>query len=69
MKLEVGKAYVTENGSIVNIDYNTNDLGYDPHIQPFGGMIRGRGCAFYTESGIYNLNNPGSGLNIVSEVQ
>lgn len=68
MKIEVGKSYITENGSVARIKYNTDELGYDRHIQPFGGIIENRGSAFYSESGIYNLSNLDSGFNIVSEV-
>jgi len=62
MQLEINKNYVTENGSIVKIKIEDKNT-----LQPFGGVIIGRGSAFYTSNGIYNLNNINSGFNIVKE--
>lgn len=69
MKLEVGKKYLTKGGSVVKIYYNTDELGFMKHLQPFGGMIEGRGSAFYAENGIYNFNKPDSEFNIVEEIK
>lgn len=68
MNIEVGKTYVTDNGTVVKIYYNTDLMGHPKHIQPFGGVIEGRGAAFYCENGIYSLSNPKSGFNIKTEL-
>lgn len=63
MNLEVGKSYVTKNGSIAKITIEDKNT-----LQPFGGLIIGRGSAFFTSNGIYNLNNINSGFNIIKEI-
>lgn len=70
MTLEVGKTYITRNGSIATIKYNSNDMGFAMSTQPFGGTIDDRGVvrsAFFTESGVYNMAKPSSGYDIISE--
>ncbi|SMC46094.1 hypothetical protein [Pedobacter africanus] len=68
MKIEVGKSYVTKNGCIVHIKYNSNEMGFKYNVRPYGGIIEGRGSDFFTETGIYSLDNPNSGFDIEKEL-
>lgn len=71
MTIDVGKEYITENGSTVFIKYNTNDMGFPQCDRCFGGTINQNGVtrsAFFTISGIYNPQNMNSGFNIIKEL-
>ena len=60
MELEVGKSYVTRDGSTVTIRHNTNEMGFANSAQPFGGTLKSKSgdrSAFFSENGKYSLDH------------
>lgn len=61
MKIEVGKKYITNDGTIANV-ISRDDSGPYPFIAIVDGTKR-----FYTEDGIHSKSNPANRFRIISE--
>jgi len=73
MELVVGKKYLTKNGSVAYIKYDSDKMGFTPDARPMGGTIIDsdgiQQSAFFTRSGIRNLSGTYDGNDIVNEIK
>lgn len=73
MELEIGKKYLTKNGSVAIIKYDSDKMGFSPDVRPMGGIITNPDgivqSAFFTRNGIRNLGGTYDGNDIVKEIE